>query len=79
MSGMMWLAIILGILLVNPSAGSDAGSSIAAGNDPVITFTAGTEMFVHTAMKHRANVCTVNFGQDSSFAGAKTAQGNHRW
>ena len=69
-AGKMWIAI--NNTYVNDSGG-DAGTP-AAGNDPVMTFTAGTEMFVQTAI-NRANV-RFNFGQDSSFAGGKTAQGN---
>jgi hypothetical protein len=51
----------------NPSAGSN-GIAIAANNTYHFSWT-----FDHD---EASGVCTVNFGQDSSFAGAKTAQGN---
>jgi hypothetical protein len=69
-AGKMWISI--NNTYVNDSGG-DAGTP-AAGNDPVMTFTAGTEMFVQATI-NRANI-RFNFGQDSSFAGGKTAQGN---
>lgn len=69
-AGKFWLGI--NNTWVNNSGGS-AGNP-ASGTNELETFTAGTTMYP-SFLANGANL-TVNFGQDSSFAGAKTAQNN---
>ena len=52
----------------NPTSGSSKTGA-------AITWTAPIE-YVFAFAEYNGSNCTVNFGQDSSFAGAKTAQGN---
>lgn len=69
-AGKFWLGI--NNTWVNDSGGTSGDP--ANGSNELETFTAGTTMYP-SFISNRSNL-TVNFGQDSSFAGNKTAQGN---
>lgn len=69
-AGKFWLGI--NNTYVNNSSGSAGNPS--AGTNELETFTAGTEMF--PSFLNNGGNLTINFGQDSTFSGLKTAGGN---
>ena len=59
-----------------PTANTGNPTSGASRTGAVMTWTAGTRSFIPAFQNYNASTSIANFGQDSSFAGEKTAQGN---
>ena len=59
-----------------PSASTGDPTSGGSRTGAVMTWTAGARDFLAAVQTYDTSTSVINFGQDSSFAGAKTAQGN---
>ena len=59
-----------------PTASTGDPTSGASRTGAVMTWTAGTRDFLAAVQNYASSTSVINFGQDSSFAGAVTAQGN---
>ena len=59
-----------------PTANTAVPTSGASRTGAVMTWTAGARSFIPAIQQYDTSFMTGNFGQDSSFAGSKTAQGN---